>query len=122
MEVIRERETIEVPALLTLRTDTQPADSLDEPMELFEGVVLVEITESLREEFRIGQSIMGLVITEVSDQSPHKEDLLPGMVILGINRTRVQTMGEAAPLLVPGKNLLSVYYQGKTNFLVIGLE
>ncbi len=122
LEVFREGETIDVPALLTLRTDTQPADSLDEPMELFKGVVLVEITEALREEYRIGQSILGLVVTEVSDHSPHKEDLLPGMVILGINRTRVQTMSEAAPLLVPGKNLLSVYYQGKTNFLVIGLE
>lgn len=122
LEVFREGETIEVSALLTLRKDTEPAVSLDEPMELFEGVVLVEITESLREEFRIGQSVLGLVITEVSDHSPHKEDLLPGMVILGINRTKVQTLNEAAPLLVPGKNLLSVYYQGKNNFLVIGLD
>ncbi|MBC9890322.1 MAG: PDZ domain-containing protein, partial [Opitutae bacterium] len=122
LEVIREGETMEVPALLTLRKDTQPAVSLDKPMELFKGVVLMEVTESLRKEYRIGQSISGLMITEVSDHSPHKEDFLPGMVILGINRTKVQTLSEAAPLLAPGKNLLSVYYQGKNNFLVIGVE
>ena len=122
LEVIREGETIEVPALLTLRPETQPADSLDEPMELFKGVVLEELTDALRQEHRIGQSIEGLVVTEVEDHSPHKEDFQPGTVILGINRTKVKTMSEAAPLLRPGKNLLSVYYQGKSNFLVIGLD
>ena len=122
LEVIREGETIEVPALLTLRPDTQPTDFLDEPMELFKGVVLEELTDALRQEFRIGQSIEGLVVTEIRDRSPHKEDFQPGMVILGINRTKVKTMSEATPLLRPGKNLLSVYYQGKSNFLVIGLE
>ncbi len=122
LAVIREGEMIEVPVVLAKRTDTQFADFTDESVELLKGVVLVEMTEALRQEFRIGQTVQGLVIIEVSNDSPHTGNLQPGMVILGINRTKVQTTSEAAELFKPGKNLLYVYYQGRNNFLVIRKE
>ena len=77
------------------------------------------MTDELREQFRIGQTVQGLVVAEVSSDSDYSEDLKAGMVIMGINRKKVETLGEAFEFMTPGKNLLYIYFEGRNNFLVI---
>ncbi|MBH54465.1 MAG: protease Do [Opitutaceae bacterium] len=122
MTVIRNGDSMEIPVVVGNLNDAgklSVADAGSEPVELLEGVTLAEMSEALRQQFRVGQSIRGLVVTEVSGDSPFSDNLMPGMVIMGINRKKVETLSEAYDLLTPGKNLLYVYYEGRNNFLVI---
>jgi len=120
MSVVRDGEKIQVPVVLaSLNEASVSEDSSSESIELIPGVTLLEMTESLREEFRIGQSVQGLVISEVSGDSEYRDDLKPGMVIMGINRKKVVTLGEAYEYITPGKNLLYIYFEGRNNFQVI---
>jgi len=123
MTVIRDGDFKQLPVVIGNLNDAGKLSAADfgseEPVELLEGVSLAEMTEALRQQFRVGQSIRGLIVTEVSGDSPFDDNLMPGMVIMGINRKKVETLSEAYDLLTPGKNLLYVYYEGRNNFLVI---
>ena len=120
MTVIREGETIKVPVVLGSLNDAIVAeDTSTETVELLEGVTLAELSPELRNQYLIGQSVQGLLVTEVRDDSPYVEDLQAGMVIMAVNRKKVQTMGAAFEHITDGKNLLYIYFEGRNNFLVL---
>ena len=125
MTVVRDGDSFDVPVVVGSLNDAGTlslSDAGSEQVELLEGVTLMEMSEPLRGQFRIGQSVSGLVVTEVSGESPFSDNLMPGMVIMGINRKKVELLSEAYDLLTPGKNLLYIYYEGRNNFLVIRKE
>jgi serine protease Do len=120
LDLIRDGEKLQLPVVLANLSDAEVAvDNNSEPIELLLGVSLMEMSEALREQFRIGLTVQGLVVSEVSKGSDYFEDLKAGMVIMGINRKKVETIEEATEFLTPGKNLLYVYFEGRNNFLVI---
>ena len=120
MSVVRDGAELMVPVILAnLNEASIVQDSSAETVELLPGVTVLEMSEALRQEFRIGQTVQGLVITEVSGDSDYGDDLKPGMVIMGINRKKVETLAEAFEFVTPGKNLLYIYFEGRNNFLVV---
>ena len=120
IDLIRDGEQLQLPVVLANLSDAELAlDNRSEPIELLPGVSLMEMSAALREQFRIGQTVQGLVIGEVAGDSDYQEDLNAGMVIMAINRKKVETLEEAAEFITPGKNLLYVYFEGRNNFLVI---
>ena len=120
MTVIRNGDSIDLPVILASLDDALFAeDTSTETVELLPGVSLLEMSGTLRDEFRIGQTVQGLIIAEVSNDSEYRGSLKAGMVIMAINRKKVETMGEAFEYLTEGTNLLYVYYEGRNNFLVI---
>ncbi|MCZ6675124.1 MAG: Do family serine endopeptidase [Verrucomicrobia bacterium] len=122
LSILRDGEAMDIPVILANLNDADVfvgEDASSEIIELLPGVTLLEMTDSLRDQFRIGQSIAGLVVAEVSEDSEYRDNLMPGMVIMGINRKKVETLAEGFDLITPGKNLLYVYYEGRNNFLVI---
>ncbi len=120
MDVLRDGMPMELIVTLANLSDAALAeDTSTETVELLSGVTILEMTDELREQFRIGQTVQGLVVAEVSSDSDYSEDLKAGMVIMGINRKKVETLGEAFEFMTPGKNLLYIYFEGRNNFLVI---
>jgi len=120
LDLIRDGDKLQLPVILANLSEAEVAeDNSSEPIELLPGVSLMEMTDALREEFRIGQTVQGLVVSAVSSDSDYSEDLKAGMVIMGINRKKVETLGETSEFLTPGKNLLYVYFEGRNNFLVV---
>ena len=76
MSVVRDGHKIELPVILASLNDASIAeDSSAETIELLPGVNLLEMSDALREKFRIGQTVQGLVISEVSGDSDHSDDL-----------------------------------------------
>ncbi|QXD23698.1 Do family serine endopeptidase [Opitutia bacterium ISCC 51] len=120
MTVIRDGKEIVLPVVLGNLNDALVSeDTTTETVVLLTGVSLSELSPELRDEFLVGQSVQGLLVTEVGENSPYAGDLKAGMVIMAINRTKIKTMGEAFEHITDGRNLLHIYFEGKENSLVV---
>lgn len=111
--VFRDGREIMIDVQLGELSDTLAQD------ELLPGVRAARLSADQRRQLRIDTRIDGLVITEVAEDSPHAEKLLPGMLLLQINRQAVGDVEHARALFVPGRNLLMVYYRGAIRPLTI---
>lgn len=90
--------------------------------ELLPGVIVAPLTEELRKQLDIDRAISGLLISEISEKSPFVGSLVPGIVVLEINRAPVASVEEARKLLKKNnKNLLYVYYRGIFRYVVVSL-
>ena len=120
MRVVRDGNVMTVPVVLGSLDDALIADdTTTDTVELLPGVTLLELTPELRDQYLIGQSVQGVLVSAVSDDSPYVESLNVGMVIMAINRKKVVTMTEAFEFMTEGKNLLYIYFEGRNNFLVL---
>jgi serine protease Do len=76
-------------------TEAEPGPDTDEPEdesnhEELLGLSIAPLTEELRNQFRIGRSVEGVVITDVEAGSPAaKKDVRPGDVIVEVTQQRV---------------------------------
>ena len=72
----------------------------------------------------IDPRVNGLLITEVANDSPFRDRLEAGSVIMEINRTPVTDLAAAreALLLQPNRALLAVYNRGTIRFVVVTPE
>jgi serine protease Do/serine protease DegQ len=94
----------------------------ENPDELFTGVNVTPLTDEARKRLGIGGRISGLIVTDVADDSPFRDDLAPNMVIMEIYRTPVPDLATARSLLKQhGRNLLTVYDQGAIRIMVIAM-
>jgi serine protease Do/serine protease DegQ len=91
----------------------------ENPNELFTGVNVTPLTDEARRRLGIGGRINGLVVTDVADDSPFRDDLVANMVIMEIYRTAVPDLATARTLLKHGRNLLTVYDQGAVRIMVV---
>jgi Do/DeqQ family serine protease len=95
---------------------------IDNPNELLVGVEVMPLTPEVRRRLQIQDSrVMGLVITGVADDSPYRDRLAPGMVILELNRWSVPDLRAAREKLVSGRNLLKVYDGRSVRFVVVNV-
>ncbi len=91
----------------------------DHPNELIAGVTVKPLGTEDRTRLRIDPRVSGLLITEVAEDSPHRDRLAPNAVIMEINRTPVRDIEDAKQLLQPGRNLLAIFYRGTARFVVV---
>ncbi|MGC4073608.1 MAG: Do family serine endopeptidase [Nibricoccus sp.] len=90
--------------------------------ELLTGVQVTRLNPAQRRQLGIDARFDGLMITDISEDSPHAEKLLPDMLILQINRQPVGDIENARALFVPGRNLLMVYYHGVIRPLTVSVK
>ena len=90
--------------------------------ELFTGVMVGTLNEENREEYRIPDTVEGLLITEVEASSGYSRYLRPGMVFLEINDRPVPTIAEGRESLRRGVNKLYVYDRGQAGYLALRLR
>lgn len=101
--------------------------SLDEQVgasgEIIPGVFVKTIDDELRNQFRLDKRIEnGVVITQVAENSPFAEALIPGLVIVEINRRPVTDVESAAEAMKPGLNLLLVQHRGVLRYVPITVK
>lgn len=93
---------------------------VENPNELLAGIDVEPLNLEARRKFRINDArINGLVITEVAADSPYRDRLTAGMVILQINRGDVTDLRSARERIAPGRNLLAVFDGRAIRFVVV---
>ena len=98
------------------------ADASGRPAQLLEGVEVARITEETRQQFNVPMEVDGLVITAIAPDSPFARRLVPGMVIVDVNREPVTDLASAKALLKRGeRHLLLVYFRGAYRYLPVDL-
>jgi Do/DeqQ family serine protease len=86
--------------------------------ELVPGVLVAPLTEELRKQFRIDEGVDGLVITELDENSPFRENFRTGAVIEQLNRAPVTDLAMARKALRDGRNIALVYYRGAYRYII----
>lgn len=85
---------------------------------LLEGVTVERVSDETRKQYRIDDRVDGLVITEVSDNSPYRDIFRPGAVIEQLNKVPVTDLASARQHIFDGRNIALVYYRGSYRFLI----
>jgi Do/DeqQ family serine protease len=101
--------------------------SLDEQAgasdEIIPGVTVKAIDEETRGQFKIDKRIEGgVVITAINESSPYEGILVPGLVIVEINRRSVTNAADAKAAIKPGLNVLLVQYRGVLRYVTINVK
>lgn len=91
----------------------------EKPNELISGVDVKPLTTEDRRRLHLDPRVTGLLITDITSDSPYAGVLATDAVIMEINRTAVRSIEDARELVQSGRNLLVVYYRGRPTFIVI---
>jgi len=89
------------------------------------GVVVQNITPQMRRNLQIPSRINGVIVTEISEDSPAAGYLQKGDVIMAINRTRINNTKDYQKIvskLKEGDILLFIYRDGQTFHLTLSME
>ena len=88
--------------------------------EILPGVTVEPVTDDVRERLSLEDRVKGLVVTEVSSNSPFAEQFVPNVVILEINRVPVKDLDAARDAIVTGQNnLFLVLYRRAYRYLPV---
>ncbi len=91
--------------------------------QIIPGVTVKTIDEELRTQFKLDKRVEGgVVITEIDEKSPYADILVPGLVIVEINRRPVADVESAAAAIKPGLNALLVQYRGVLRYVTINVK
>ncbi len=82
------------------------------------GVTLQPLTNELRREYRLDARVDGLVVAEVSPQSPYAGVFPVGTVIQHINRVPVTDLATARAALRPGRNMAFIHFRGINRYVM----
>ncbi|MBC8041122.1 MAG: PDZ domain-containing protein, partial [Opitutaceae bacterium] len=101
--------------------------SLDEQAgatgEFIPGVTVKAIDEELRTQFKIDKAVeAGVVVTAIDDKSPYADILVPGLIIVEINRRPVTDAQTASAAIRTGLNALLVQYRGVLRYVTINVK
>ncbi len=124
LTLIRDKLRKEIEVVLAEReSEGQILSSVDPDAGFLEGVTVVPLTEELREEFEVADTVEGLLVTEVEEGSSYARLLPVGMVILSINGQDVRSYEQAARALKPNaKNMFQVAYRGVNRWVGVEVE
>jgi len=98
------------------------ADAGGGPTDLLEGVTVAPLTDETRRSLGIPTRVEGLAVTQVSPDSPYARRIVPGMVIVEINREPVTKLSDARAFLREGRNLFLIYHRGAFAFLPVQIR
>ncbi len=113
--LMRDGQSLSLPVVLG---DLDEAASVA-GITFLDGISIGGMTPERREQYRIGEDVTGVVITEVNSRSPFARTFRPGMVIVEINDQSVGSPAEARALLRRGANKLYLYDRGRFGYIAI---
>jgi Do/DeqQ family serine protease len=94
----------------------------ENPNEIFAGVDVTPLNAEARRRYGIQDPrINGLVITNVSEESPFRDRLAAGMVIMELNRVPVPDLRTARERIQPGRNLVAIFDGRAVRFVVLAI-
>jgi len=80
------------------------------------------LTAETRRRLAIPTRYNGLLVTTVDENSPYRDQLLPNVLIVQIDRENVTDLASAKAALTPGRHLLYVFYRGALRLARIEIE
>ena len=96
---------------------------VENPDELFAGVDVAPLTAEARRRLGLNDPrISGLVVTRVGEDSPHRDRLAQGQVILEVNRGPVPDLKSARERVRLGRNLVAVFDGRGVRYLVVNVR
>ena len=91
--------------------------------QIIPGVTVKNLDDELRSQFKLDKRVEGgVVITDIDEKSPYADILVPGLVIVEINRRPVTDVESAAAAIKPGLNALLVQYRGVLRYVTINVK
>lgn len=90
--------------------------------EILPGVEGQALTSENREEFGIPSNLSGILVSDVSNDSPHSRVLARGVVILRVNGQDVESVSDVRSALKPGINRLYVFHRGNYGFIAVRVQ
>ena len=86
--------------------------------ELITGLQVAPLDDEARKQFHIDERVEGLLITDIDDNSPYRENFRAGAVIEQVNRLPVTDLASAKKALRDGRNIALVYYRGVYRYII----
>jgi Do/DeqQ family serine protease len=103
-----------------LMIEASLAKADEKPDELITGVNVTPLTAEARRRFGIPARFTGLLVTSVADDSPYREQLVPNVLIVQIDREDAADLASAKAALTSGRHMLYVFYHGSLR--VVGID
>jgi Do/DeqQ family serine protease len=91
----------------------------EKPNELIPGVDVSPLTGETRRRLAIPSRFNGLLVTAVAEDSPYREQLIPNILIVQIDREDVTDLVSAKAALTPGRHMMYVFYRGSLRVIRI---
>ena len=96
---------------------------VENPDELFAGVDVEPLSPEARRRLGLNDPrISGLVVTRVAEDSPHRDRLAKGLVILELNRGAVPDLKTARERVRLGRNLVAVFDGRGVRYVVVNVR
>jgi Do/DeqQ family serine protease len=95
-----------------LRIEASLIKNDEKPDELITGINVTPLTSEARRRNGIPARFNGLMITSVADDSPYRDELIPDVLIVQIDREDATSLASAKEALTPGRHMLYVFYHG----------
>jgi len=96
---------------------------VENPDELFAGVDVEPLGSETRRRLGLNDPrISGLVITRVAEDSPYRDRLVKGLVILELNRGQVPDLKSARERVRLGRNLVAVFDGRGVRYVVVNVR
>lgn len=126
LTVIRENRTMTVPLTIgELPADMQQAMNIESDNTM-KGIGVQDITPDIAKKMRIPERIKGVIVNDVSEDSPAAGILMPGDVIQDINRKKVQNLSEYREIVSKIRSnediLMLIYRGGSSLFITISAK
>jgi Do/DeqQ family serine protease len=94
----------------------------EKPDELIPGVNVSSLTPEARRRNSIPTRFNGLLVTSVAEDSPYRDQLVPNVLIVQIDREDVTDLPTAKAALTPGRHMLYVFYHGALRVVRLDVE
>ena len=94
----------------------------EKPDELIPGVNVTALTPEVRRRNNLPARLNGLMVTSVADDSPYRDQLVPNVLIVQIDREDATDLASAKAALNPGRHMLYVFYHGGMRVVRLDVE
>lgn len=95
---------------------------VDMSEQILEGVSLEPLSDRLRDEFSVPAEVEGIVVTDVTFESPYMKSVAKGMVILEVNGEAVRNLDDVQAHLKKGANRLYTWAGGNMGFVLLRVK
>jgi len=114
IEYIREGEKYTTTVVLG---DLEKGISQLQPSSPLEGVEFAPLNSETRGEFNVPDEVTGILVVNVERNSPFRDILAPGMVLLELNKVELTSPDEFERALIEGRNTAYIWYRGVYRFI-----
>ncbi|MCX7793059.1 MAG: DegQ family serine endoprotease [Thermodesulfovibrionales bacterium] len=124
LKIFREGKTLSIKVTIE-ELPQEVVAARGEYENVLRGVVVQNITPEIRKELQLPSRVTGVIVTDISEDSPAQGYLQKGDVIMAINRTRVNNIKDYQNIvskLKDGDVLLFIYRDGQTFHLTLSME